>query len=116
LQEDLSTSLRFAQDDNWNYMQIRIEKFNQNLANAFRSAGYVFQHQAGDEMSFVRAFSAQGYPRFHVFAQMEGSTLLVKLHLDMKKETYGEGTRHHGEYEDSQSVSDEGRRLRMILE
>lgn len=97
-------------------MQIKIENFNQNLVNSFRRAGYVFQRQAGDEMSFVRAFSAQGYPRFHIYAKIEEGNLIANIHLDMKKETYGDNTRHHGEYGDEGVLRDEVRRLKAVLE
>jgi len=96
-------------------MQIKIENFNQNVVNSFRRAGYVFQRQVGDEMSFIRAFSAQGYPRFHIYAKIDGGTLIANIHLDMKKETYGDNTRHHGEYGDEGALKDEVGRLRMIL-
>ena len=97
-------------------MQIKIENFNQNLLNTLRRAGYVFQRQEGDEMSFVRALATQGYPRFHRYAKVEGGNLLVNIHLDMKKETYGDNTRHHGEYGDEGALKEEVKRLRMILE
>lgn len=97
-------------------MQIRIEKIRQNPANAMRSAGYAFQRQEGGEMSFIRPLAAQGYPRFHMYAKIEGSDLLINIHLDRKKETYGSGTRHHGEYEDEGVLAEEIRRIRGILE
>jgi hypothetical protein len=46
---------------------------------------------------------------------MEGMALVLNLHLDQKKETYGEGTRHHGEYDDSPAVQDEARRLQGVF-
>ena len=39
----------------------------------------------------------------------------INIHLDMKKETYGNDTRHHGEYENSGALAEEVRRLKAIL-
>ena len=66
-------------------------------------------------MSFIRPFSASGYPRFHMYVSMEGADLKINIHLDMKKETYGEGTRHQGEYEDNDALRDEAERLKKVL-
>jgi len=82
---------------------------------SFRRAGYIFQRHAGSEMSFVRSFSASGYPRFHIYTKMDGTNLEVSIHLDMKKETYGTDTRHHGEYEDNEALRDEVERLKNVL-
>ncbi len=42
-------------------------------------------------------------------------TLLLNLHLDQKKHTYGDVTRHHGEYEDSPLVQKEATELCRLL-
>lgn len=62
-------------------------------------------------MSFVRVFGQSGYPRFHCYTRLEGLSLSINLHLDQKKHTYGDHTRHHGEYEDSSPVKEERDRL-----
>jgi len=80
-----------------------------------RRAGYSFQRHEGQEMSFIRALARAGYPRFHMYASVSGSDLMINIHLDQKKETYGTGTRHHGEYEDEGALKDEVRRLNNIL-
>ena len=97
-------------------MHLEIPNLNTNPVNALRRAGYTFQHHHGDEMSFVRSFSASGYPRFHIYAKTVGTTLEISIHLDMKKETYGEDTRHHGEYSNEGALKQEVERLKMILE
>jgi len=96
-------------------MKIIIKNFPDNPATALRRAGYAFQRSEGLELSFVREFSRSGYPRFHIYARMENSDLIINLHLDQKRETYGEGTRHHGEYEDSDTVKEEGERIKTVL-
>lgn len=97
-------------------MQLEIKNLNTNPANALRRAGYTFQRQEDEEMSFVRPFSSSGFPRFHMYVKMVGTTMIISFHYDAKKETYGEGTRHHGEYEEEGILKQEADRLKMILE
>lgn len=96
-------------------MRLEFENFNENPVTALRRLGYRFQRNEGSEMSFVRAFSASGYPRFHMYVKTGEGRMTINIHLDMKKETYGEGTRHHGEYEDSDALKDEVQRLKSML-
>ncbi|MDQ1283761.1 MAG: hypothetical protein QG620_109 [Patescibacteria group bacterium] len=97
-------------------MVIEIKNITENAISMLRRAGYAFQRHEGDEMSFVRPFSASGYPRFHMYVKVSGADMTINIHLDLKKETYGEGTRHHGEYENEGVLKDEVRRLKNILE
>jgi hypothetical protein len=96
-------------------MIIKLEKISESQINLLRRAGYVFQRREGDGMSFVRVLARAGYPRFHIYCRMEGLNLIINLHLDQKKETYGNSTRHHGEYDNNQAVEQEAERLRNIL-
>ena len=96
-------------------MQIEVKNIGSSPANLLRRAGYVFQRNEGDEMSFVRPFSASGYPRFHMYVKMNGADMIINIHLDRKKETYGEDTRHHGEYENEGELAQEVKRLEDIL-
>ncbi|MEI8343761.1 MAG: hypothetical protein WCF93_02330 [Candidatus Moraniibacteriota bacterium] len=96
-------------------MQIRIEAIKENPVSLLRRAGYAFQRNEQDEMSFVRPLARSGYPRFHMYAHLEGSTLIINFHLDQKKETYGSGTRHQGEYEDEGALKVETIRIQQLL-
>lgn len=96
-------------------MQIKIEASRENPVNMLRRAGYTFQRHERDEMSFVRPLARSGYPRFHMYAHQEGTTLVINFHLDQKKETYGANTRHHGEYEDEGALKVEATRIQQIL-
>jgi len=96
-------------------MKIEIEKLSTNPTNAMRRAGYIFQRQEGAEMSFVRPFSQSGYPRFHAYIKAEGVGIIVNIHYDSKKETYGNDTRHHGEYENEGILKEEVERLKKSL-
>lgn len=96
-------------------MVIKIENFRENPASFFRRAGYVFVRREDDEMSFVRAMARSGYPRFHIFAHMQKDDFIINIHLDQKKETYGSGTRHHGEYKDEGVLKEEVERIKKII-
>lgn len=100
---------------NKDIMQLRLEQISQNPTVLLRRAGYIFQRQEGDELSFVRPLARAGYPRFHMYAHLEGSVLVINFHLDQKKETYGAGTRHHGEYEDEGALKVEAARISQLL-
>jgi len=92
-------------------MRILIKSPGENAVTLFRRAGYVFQRREGVESSFVRTFGRSGFPRFHCYVKADGTDVVVNMHLDRKSETYGDSTRHHGEYEDEGPLAEEGRRL-----
>jgi hypothetical protein len=96
-------------------MKFEVKSIKENPVNMLRRLGYAFQRHEGQEMSFVRPFSASGYPRFHMYVKTEGSDMIINIHYDAKKETYGEGTRHHGEYENEGVLKEEVRRLNVLL-
>ncbi len=97
-------------------MQIEVKNIKENPVNMLRRLGYSFQRNEGEEKSFVRPLAAAGYPRFHMYVRMTGADMTINIHLDQKKETYGDETRHHGEYENEGALAEEVRRLKMILE
>lgn len=111
-------------------MRLKVENIKENPVNLLRRAGYTFQRNEQDrprvdertslrveagEMSFVRPMARSGYPRFHMYAHLEGLTLVINFHLDQKKETYGANTRHHGEYEDEGALKTEAERILKLL-
>lgn len=100
-----------GEDSRHSDMKIRIKDLSDTPVSLMRRAGYVFQRQENEEMSFVRVFAQSGYPRFHCYTRLQGTDLYLNLHLDQKKHTYGESTRHHGEYEDTGIVGEEAVRL-----
>ena len=98
-------------------MQIKIENLQENPANLLRRAGYVFQKNVENEMSFIRPLALAGYPRFHMYAHIENTfTLVINIHLDQKRETYGDNTRHNGEYENEGALKTEIERILPILQ
>ncbi|MDD2766953.1 MAG: hypothetical protein PHH40_04335 [Candidatus Moranbacteria bacterium] len=96
-------------------MKIIVEAITENPLSLMRKAGYVFQRQEGNEMSFVRVLASAGYPRFHSYTKLDKITLTVSFHLDQKKHTYGNDTRHHGEYENDGPMKEESLRLLSIF-
>jgi len=96
-------------------MRIKIEAIKESAVSLLRRAGYIFQRKEGDEMSFIRPLAQSGYPRFHMYVKVDVIDLVINIHLDQKKETYGEGTRHHGEYEENPALSEEVRRIKSII-
>jgi len=97
-------------------MKIAINNIKENPVSILRRVGYAFQRHAGEnEMSFVRPLARGGYPRFHIYAGVKESNLLISIHLDHKKETYGDSTRHHGEYEEDGALKEEVERIKTII-
>jgi hypothetical protein len=96
-------------------MKILIEAITENPVSLMRRAGYAFQHEEKGEKSFVRVLASSGYPRFHCYTLLNGLSLSVSLHLDQKKHTYGETTRHHGEYDNDGPVKEEATRLLSLF-
>ncbi len=96
-------------------MKILVKNITENPVSLLRKAGYVFQRQEQAELSFVRVFGQSGYPRFHCYTQVSGLDLMINLHLDQKKHTYGNETRHHGEYENTGPVQEEVNRLLRVF-
>ncbi len=96
-------------------MKLVFEKVKESPVSLLRRAGYIFQRNEGTEMSFILPMAKSGFPRFHIYCHLEDINLVVNLHLDQKKNTYGDETRHHGEYDNSGPVEQEANRLKSII-
>lgn len=96
-------------------MRFVIEKIKDNPVSLMRRAGYAFQRNEANELSFVRPLAVGGYPRFHAYVHLKVSDLSISLHLDHKKETYGDSARHHAEYDESGAVKNEAERIKSVL-
>jgi len=87
-----------------------------NIYNLMRDAGYHFQREDSEsgatEYSFVRP--RHGFPRFHIYARMQGSDLQINLHLDQKKALYRGVTAHSGDY-DEPVVAQEMERIKRTI-
>jgi hypothetical protein len=60
--------------------------------------------------SYAKRIHRDFYPRFHVYIQTEGETVIFNLHLDQKRPIYEGVTAHSGEY-DGEVVEREGERI-----
>ncbi len=96
-------------------MKITVHTLSADPVTVLRRLGYAFQRKEGAEMSFIRPLAQAGFPRFHCYAKVEGFGLIISFHLDQKKETYGDTTRHHGEYEAEGPLKEEADRLIGLL-
>lgn len=96
-------------------MKLLIPNLPDNAATLFRRAGYVFQYEKSGEMSFVRPLARAGYPRFHCYVVSGPAGMVCNIHLDQKRETYGQVTRHHGEYVEEGALSDEVDRIESLV-
>lgn len=87
-----------------------------NIYNLMRDAGYHFQREDHErdatEYSFVRP--RMGFPRFHIYAKMDGKDLALNLHLDQKKPIYRGTTAHSGDY-DGPVINNEAARIKQAL-
>lgn len=103
-------------------MQIRIPHIRLTLADALRRCGYGFErgHQASQEVSATRQLARADFPRMHIYAKFvrsadgTGNDLLINLHLDQKKPSYGSHTAHSGEYE-GPLIDQEIKRIQTIF-
>ncbi len=96
-------------------MKFKIQ-LTDNAVTLLRRAGYAFQKHSGDgEMAFVRPLGTGDFPRFHIYAKEEGfGTLVVSIHLDAKRETYGKQSMHGGEYGEDGALGPELTRLKAL--
>jgi hypothetical protein len=71
-----------------------------NALEVLRKAGYAyFKDPQSQEESFVLRLTSEFYPRFHLYITQTHEQTTLNLHLDQKKPSYGEETKHSGEYE-----------------
>ncbi len=91
-------------------------KLTDNPVHILRRAGYAFQkHVAEGEMAFVRPLGSGDFPRFHIYTKEKGfGALIISIHLDAKRETYGAKSLHAGEYDDDGALGPEVERLKSL--
>ena len=113
-------------------MKLIIPNFTQNPIAFMRSCGYAFDreigpvkptgHGAGAEASCMRRVSGYDYPRYHAYIHTEKTNdyklktknLIINLHIDQKKPSYGTTAAHSGEY-DGELVEREMKRIRGFI-
>ncbi|HNU96509.1 MAG TPA: hypothetical protein PK367_02315 [Candidatus Paceibacterota bacterium] len=97
-------------------MQIRIET-KESAVNCLRKAGYGFlgQDQEKGDLSFAKRVTGNEYPRFHAYIQKNESILIINLHLDQKRPSYGGASHAHNAEYDGQLVEKEAQRIKNII-
>ncbi len=82
-----------------------------------RSAGYSFVRMNNEtrEEEYKRRLGGGDYPKFHAFVKVDYDSVFINLHLDQKKPSYIGSHAHSGEYEDSEVLENEARRLKEIF-
>lgn len=79
-------------------------------------AGY---HEFSDpntgKISYIRRYSRDFYPRLHVYLEERQENVILSLHLDQKKPSYGGGTHAHGGEYNGAVVEREIARLRDFI-
>lgn len=88
--------------------------FEENTHVMMQRAGY-HTHRFSAEISYTKRIGGGEFPRFHVYPEVQGESVRLNLHLDMKKHTYGGFSAHQGEY-DGKRVEEEMERLRLYFE
>ena len=80
-----------------------------------RRCGYakIIDRRMG-KTSYAKRIHRDFYPRFHVYIQTEGETVIFNLHLDQKRPIYEGVTAHSGEY-DGEVVEREGERIKSYI-
>lgn len=100
-------------------MKLTIPHFTKNPTAFMRSCGYAFEKEIRDEQAFVRRIAGYDYPKFHAYIHIEKTPmtndqcpmLIINLHIDQKKPSYGNHTAHSGDY-DGALISQELERIK----
>jgi len=94
-----------------------------NIYNLMRKVGYFFRKEDKENSEFIFIRPTKGYPRFHLYLKIDGSTcspqegkdLIFNLHLDQKKPVYEGTSAHSGEYE-GKIIEKEAERIKNNLQ
>ncbi|MBU0707204.1 hypothetical protein KKG41_02420 [Patescibacteria group bacterium] len=98
-------------------MKINIDQpLRENQRSLLRRCGYFEQHNRNTgEASYIRQLRRTPYPRFHIYINhFSAKGMVLNLHLDAKKPVYAGTTAHAGEY-DSEIVTQEAERIKLII-
>lgn len=96
-------------------MTIQVSRPTEPVSAALRRAGYFeLRDRNTEQTSYVRRLRTNFYPRFHLYVEETIAGLRLNLHLDQKQPSYGQYTKHSGEY-DGPAVETELERLRQVF-
>jgi hypothetical protein len=96
-------------------LSVNKKRLNLNPDTFLRKVGYGFIHDSvtGHD-SYVRRFTRDFYPRFHMYFEDLNDRVVFNLHLDQKKASYEGAHMHNAEY-DGPAVENEIERLKGFL-
>jgi hypothetical protein len=96
-------------------LAINKKRLNLNPDVFLRRVGYGHIHDSvtGHD-SYVRRFSRDFYPRFHMYFEDLPDRVVFNLHLDQKQASYEGSHMHNAEYE-GEAVANEMERLKGFL-
>lgn len=81
-----------------------------------RRLGYALHRDRfASEVSYTRRAGTEFFPRYHLYYDERGGELILKLHLDQKKPSYGGGTHAHAGDYDGTAVEREAARIKSMI-
>jgi hypothetical protein len=96
-------------------LAVNKKRLNFNPDTFLRRAGYAHIHdRIADHDSYVRRFTRDFYPRFHIYFENLDDRIVFNLHLDQKKASYDNQHMHNAEYEGS-AVEEEIDRIKGLI-
>jgi hypothetical protein len=97
-------------------MKFSIKNPKENIISLMRKVGYYFLEQEKGDLSFVKPLERSGYPRFHIYLEIDEkiNEIIFNLHLDQKRPIYRGAPAHAGEY-DGELVEKEAERIKQII-
>ncbi len=80
-------------------MEFTINNIEENVVVVARRIGYlIIDTKENGEYNLVRRLTQGNYPRFHIYAKVQGDKYIFSLHLDQKAPIYKGSHAHSGEY------------------
>lgn len=93
-----------------------VGNFSQNPEYMLRRLGYgLILDKRTQQKSFVKRFTRNFYPRFHVYLDQTQDGFFISIHLDQKQAIYKGQTAHSGEY-DGEVVKNEAIKIKYYIE
>ena len=96
-------------------MKFKLSYSGENFITLMRKIGYFYLEEKTGP-SFVRSLERGGYPRFHIYLEIDQkkAEIIFNLHLDQKRPIYKYAPAHAGEYE-GKVVEIEAERIKQVL-
>lgn len=97
-------------------MNIEIPRKEINTDQFIRRLGYsLHRDRFATDISYVRRAGEDFFPRYHLYYEEKPDRVILKLHLDQKKPSYGAGTHAHAGDYDGSAVEREAKRIKSMV-